>query len=196
MKPDLLFFINSLLLGAGLAMDAFSVSLANGLAEPYMSRPRACGIAGIYAMFQFVMPVIGWFFVITASEKFGLFHEAVPYIALILLVYIGIKMLMECRDAGDGESCHAGLGAGVLLTQGIATSIDALSVGFTMADYPSGMALLSAAIIASVTFAICFAGLQLGRRFSTKLAGKASVLGGVILIFIGIEIFIKGVFLK
>ncbi len=196
MKPDLLFFINSILLGAGLAMDAFSVSLANGLAEPKMSRPRACGIAGTYAAFQFLMPLIGWFFVRTAAEKFSAFHKAVPYIALALLLYIGIKMLRESREAGSEDAGAVRLSIGDLMLQGIATSIDALSVGFTMADYGAGMALLACVIIAVVTFIICFAGLHLGKKFGTKLAGKASILGGTILIIIGLEIFIKGVFLK
>ena len=81
----------------------------------------------------------------------------------------------------------------VLLTQGVATSIDALSVGFTIAGYNWIMALVNAAIIAAVTFAICMAGLVLGKRFGTKLAGSASILGGVILIVIGIEIFLTGI---
>ena len=196
MKLDLLFFLNSILLGAGLAMDAFSVSLANGLSEPDMGRARQCAMAGTYAGFQFLMPVIGWFCVRTVAEKFAAFHKAIPYIALLLLLYIGGKMLLESRDAGKEEHAAVKLSPGDLVLQGIATSIDALSVGFTMADYSAGMALLAGLIIAAVTFAICFAGLNIGRMAGTKLAGKASVLGGLILIGIGIEIFIKGVFLK
>ncbi|MBR3296655.1 MAG: manganese efflux pump [Firmicutes bacterium] len=196
MKLDLLFFLNNILLGAGLAMDAFSVSLANGLSEPDMSRARQCAMAGTYAGFQFLMPVIGWFCVRTVAEKFAAFHKAIPYIALLLLLYIGGKMLLESRDAGKEEHAAVKLSPGDLVLQGIATSIDALSVGFTMADYSAGMALLAGLIIAAVTFAICFAGLNIGRMAGTKLAGKASVLGGIILIGIGIEIFIKGVFLK
>lgn len=195
MKLDLLFFLNSILLGAGLAMDAFSVSLANGLSEPDMRRARQCAMAGTYAGFQFLMPVIGWFCVRTVAEKFAAFHKAIPYIALLLLLYIGGKMLLESRDAGKEEHAAVKLSPGDLVLQGIATSIDALSVGFTMADYSAGMALLAGLIIAAVTFAICFAGLNIGRMAGTKLAGKASVLGGIILIGIGIEIFIKGVFL-
>ena len=152
-------------------------------------------MAGTYAGFQFLMPVIGWFCVRTVAEKFAAFHKAIPYIALLLLLYIGGKMLLESRDAGKEEHAAVKLSPGDLVLQGIATSIDALSVGFTMADYSAGMALLAGLIIAAVTFAICFAGLNIGRMAGTKLAGKASVLGGIILIGIGIEIFIKGVFL-
>lgn len=78
--------------------------------------------------------------------------------------------------------------------QGIATSIDALSVGFTISEYGIGMAVLCAAIIAAVTFFICTAGLAIGKRFGTKMSGKASVFGGVILILIGLEIFLTGIF--
>ena len=84
---------------------------------------------------------------------------------------------------------------GALLVQGIATSIDALSVGFTIAEYPASMAVICSLIIALVTFIICMAGLHLGKQFGTRFAGKASLLGGLILIGIGIEIFLKGVIL-
>ena len=79
------------------------------------------------------------------------------------------------------------------MLQGVATSIDALSVGFTIADYTPAAAVTEAVIIGIVTFAICIAGLLIGRKFGTKLAGKANVLGGIILIAIGLEIFIKGI---
>ena len=82
----------------------------------------------------------------------------------------------------------------MLLVQGVATSIDALSVGFTISEYGFFMAVICALIIAVVTFIICMAGLYIGKKVGTKLAGKANILGGVILIFIGIEIFITGVF--
>ena len=177
-------------------MDAFSVSLANGLAEPKMSTARACGIAGTYAVFQCLMPLTGWFCVRKLAEQFAAFQKAIPYIALVLLLYIGIKMIQESKNAGDDSTTYIHLGFGDLMIQGVATSIDALSVGFTMAEYGTAMALLAAGIIAVVTFVICFAGLHIGKRFGTKLAGKASILGGVILILIGLEIFIKGVFLK
>ena len=80
------------------------------------------------------------------------------------------------------------------MIQGIATSIDALSVGFTIAEYGWFMAFAAALIIAVVTFVICIGGLVIGKKFGTKLSNKAQILGGVILIVIGIEIFITGVF--
>ena len=186
------FFINSILFGVGLAMDAFSVSLANGLQEPKMRPGRMCEIAGTFAIFQILMPLIGWFCVRTAAERFAAFHRLIPWIALVLLLYIGGKMLLEGLRGGEREEAPVLTFTGLML-QGIATSIDALSVGFTIADYSWQEALAEALIIGAVTFGICVAGLKIGKRFGMKLAGKASVLGGVILIAIGLEIFLKGV---
>ena len=151
-----------------------------------------CGIAGTFAIFQILMPLIGWFCVRTAAERFAAFHRLIPWIALVLLLYIGGKMLLEGLRGGEREEAPVLTFTGLML-QGIATSIDALSVGFTIADYSWQEALAEALIIGAVTFGICVAGLKIGKRFGMKLAGKASVLGGVILIAIGLEIFLKGV---
>ena len=193
MEWSLMFVFNSVLLGVGLAMDAFSVSLANGLHDPQMKTGRMNGIAGVFAGFQFAMPLIGWLCVHTIVRYFRAFEHAVPWIALLLLAFIGGKMLREGIRGGEAES-SAGLGIGLLLVQGIATSIDALSVGFTIAGYGWIMAFAACLIIAAVTYVICMAGLIIGKKFGTKLADKAQILGGVILIAIGAEIFVAGVF--
>lgn len=191
-----MFFANSALLGVGLAMDAFSVSIVNALAEPEMRRRRQCAIAGVYAFFQFAMPMIGWFCVRTIASLFSFLQVAVPWIALLLLLFIGIKMIYEslhqkaCDDMAGAKACTAA----VLAVQGVATSIDALSVGFTIAEYGPIMATVSSLIIASVTFAICLTGLLIGRSVGRTLSSRAQILGGCILIFIGIEIWIRGVF--
>lgn len=187
------FFFNSVLLGVGLAMDAFSVSMANGLNEPKMRMKKMCGIAGAFAFFQFLMPMLGWICVHTIVQYFQMFEKFIPWIALFLLLYIGGSMLMEGIKGGEEEELK-GVGLKALLIQGIATSIDALSVGFTIADYGFMMAFVCSVIIAIVTFFICFGGLEIGKQVGTKLSGKAAILGGVILIFIGLEIFITGVF--
>lgn len=194
MEWNFVFFFNSVLLGVGLAMDAFSVSLANGLNEPNMKHGKQCGIAGVFAAFQAAMPMLGWVCVHTIVEKFQAFEKFIPFIALILLAYIGGKMLLDGlkKDAAE-EAEDRTLGLSALLLQGVATSIDALSVGFTIAEYGFFMALVCALIIAAVTFFICAAGLQIGKKFGTKLANKASILGGVILILIGLEIFLTGI---
>lgn len=186
------FFANSCLLGVGLAMDAFSVSLANGLNEPRMPIRRMSLIAGVFAFFQFAMPMIGWVCVHTIVQYFTAFEKLIPWIALILLGFIGGKMLIGGLS-GNEEEVKSGASVKLLLIQGVATSIDALSVGFTIADYGFLMAFVCALLIAVVTFAICMAGLALGKKFGTKLAGKASILGGIILIGIGIEIFLSGI---
>ncbi len=203
---DLIFITNSIALGVGLAMDAFSVSIANGLNEPEMSRRKMCGIAGTYAGYQFAMPMIGWLCVHTIAEQFEAFRKFIPWIALALLAWIGGKMLIEGirsnKEAAAGknteeekEAVKAGacLGFGTLMLQGIATSIDALSVGFTIADYGTGMAVTCSLLVAVTTFIICMSGLLFGKRFGERLADKATILGGVILIAIGVEIFVKGV---
>ena len=190
MEWRLRFFVNSILLGVGLAMDAFSVSLANGLNEPGMSRRRMFTIAGVFAGFQALMPLLGWICVHTVLQLFEGFTVLIPWIALLLLAYIGGKMLLEGIRPNEEEEAGA-VSKGGLILQGVATSIDALSVGFTIAGYGPLMALACAAVIAAVTFVICTAGLILGRKFGTRLAGKASILGGVILILIGVEIFIS-----
>ena len=192
MKLGFSFFFNSILLGVGLAMDAFSVSLANGLHDPGMKRRKITGIALIFALFQAAMPLIGWVCIHTIVQYFRAFEKLIPWIALILLCYIGGKMLKdgvcECREGCDCKPAELTLAT--LLVQGVATSIDALSVGFTIADYALGAALLAAFLIAVVTFVICFAGVVIGKKVGTKLSGKAGILGGVILIVIGFEIFI------
>ena len=195
MEWNFVFVFNSVLLGVGLAMDAFSVSMANGLNEPRMKRKKMCGVAGVFAFFQALMPMIGWICVHTVVQCFAAFEKFIPWIALILLCYIGGKMLWDgIKNKGEDEEEVAGVGLSALLVQGVATSIDALSVGFTIADYGFVMALVCALIIAAVTFVICMAGLVIGKTFGTKLSNKAAILGGVILIFIGIEIFVTGVF--
>lgn len=194
MGLTVVFFFNSILLGIGLAMDAFSVSLANGLHEPKMSWKKMCGIAGTFALFQALMPMIGWACVHTVIEIFYSFHAYIPWIALLLLLFIGGSMLKEGFSKEEEEESVSKVGIATLMLQGIATSIDALSVGFTIADYNLMMAVTCASLIAVVTFIICFLGLGIGKQFGTKLSHKASVLGGCILIFIGVEIFISGIF--
>ena len=188
------FFFNSILLGAGLAMDAFSVSMADGIREPKMSFGKTFGIAGIFGIFQGLMPLIGWICIHTIVQYFQAFEVAIPWIALALLGYIGGKMLYEGIKSRSCPVVPAALGFGALLLQGIATSIDALSVGFTIASYDLLMAIAASAIIAAVTLAICLAGLIIGKKAGSCLSGKAGIVGGAILIFIGLEIFITSWF--
>ena len=185
-----MFILNSILFGVGLAMDAFSVSLANGLQEPDMPFPRCLVIAGTFAAFQTLMPLLGWFCVHSVAEAFQAFQPFIPWIALVLLLFIGGKMIWEGLHPGEEKTSLKG---GALFVQGIATSIDALSVGFTIAEYDLVFALAEALIIGAVTFGICMAGVRLGGTIGKKLAGKATIFGGIILILIGLEIFLTGI---
>ena len=194
MDWNLLFICNSVLLGVGLAMDAFSVSLANGLSEPGMRRRKMCGIAGVFGFFQFAMPMVGWICVHTIVGYFQAFEKFIPWIALVLLGYIGGKMLYENIRFGEEEKeSTEKMGLATLLVLGVATSIDALSVGFTIADYDWKMALVCSILVAVTTFAVCLCGVCLGKKFGIRLAGKAGIFGGTILIAIGLEIFITGI---
>ena len=196
------FLLNSLLLGVGLAMDAFSISVANGIIEPDMRKSRMFKVAGVYAFAQFLMPMIGWFLVTTVAEIFTAFHKLIPWIALILLLFIGGKLVFEgIRDRKQGnkdeqekEKDVSKLTWGALIVQGIATSIDALSVGFTIADYSVLRAFASSLIIGMVTLVICLLGLIFGKKIGSRFVSTAIIIGGVILILIGIEIFVKGFF--
>lgn len=184
-----LFFLNSILLGVGLAMDAFSVSLADGLGEPNMPRKRMALIAGTFAFFQALMPLAGWLAVHTVLQVFSALQGVIPWVAFVLLAWIGINMWLEKNDGEEQHVSRSGL-----VLQGIATSIDALSVGFTIAEYSAVMALVCAVLIAAVTFVICMGGLLIGRKTGTKLAGSANKFGGTILILIGLEILLEHLF--
>lgn len=190
---NLVFFVNSILLGIGLAMDAFSVSLANGLNEPQMKKGKMLGVSGVFGFFQFAMPMIGWICVVLIAELFSAFEKFIPWIALALLGFIGGKMLYEGIKNKNGEDTQPVVKFSALLVQGVATSIDALSVGFTIAEYIFMEALIACLMIGLVTFVICLLGLLIGRKAGTKLSDKAGILGGVILIIIGLEIFITGI---
>ena len=190
--------VNGCMLGFGLAMDAFSVSLANGLNEPKMNKKKMLAVAGTFAVFQGAMPLIGWFLVTRLTSVFNAIQGFIPWAALALLLFIGGKMLFEglkpceCEDDEDDCVCDRNLTIPALLVQGIATSIDALSVGLTISDLNFGEALLESSLIAALTLAICYAGIEIGKRFGTKLADKAAILGGSVLIAIGFKIFFFG----
>ena len=193
MNLGFLFFLESIALGAGLAMDAFSVSVANGMNRCAIKRHTPYLIAGLFALFQGAMPLIGYFLVKAISEIFSAFTVAIPYIALGLLAFIGIKMIIDGIKCKEGECLLGSLTVGALLLQALATSIDALSVGFTIADYRVAEACIAALIVAAVTFIICLGGVYIGKLFGRGSSGMSQIVGGVILIIIGIEIFITGI---
>lgn len=196
MDLSFIFFFNSIVLGIALAMDAFSVSLANGMNEPCMKRKKMFLVALVFGVFQGLMPLIGWGCVHTIKSLFESFEKFIPWIALVLLAFLGIKMIIDgvkgCDDEDD-KDCNKNKGLMLIIVQGIATSIDALSVGITNANYNIYNAILSSVIISIITFVICYFGIIIGKKFGTKFSKNAAIFGGVILILIGIEIFLSGI---
>ncbi len=193
MQLDFVFFLNTCLLGVGLAMDAFSVSLANGLNEPKMGFGRMSLIAGTFAIFQFIMPMTGWVCIHTIVEYFKMFEKFIPWIGFAILMWIGGEMIVEGikgnKEAEEIQETKS-LSFGKLMIQGIGTSIDALSVGFTIEQYDLKTAIIASFLIGIITFGICIFGVEIGKQFGMKLAKKATILGGCILVAIGIEILV------
>lgn len=184
--------ITSIFLGIGLAMDACAVSMANGLKEPQMKLRKIILIAFMFGLFQALMPFIGY---LVGSAFLTKIEWIIPFVALALLGIVGGKMLFEgLEKKEDDELKNKDLTFKVLIIQSVATSIDALSVGFTISDYKMIQAIICVIIIAIVTFIICVGAVFIGKKFGTKLGKKAEILGGIILIAIGLEIFISGIF--
>ena len=171
-------------------MDAFSVSLANALGEAEMKKSKGLAIAGTFSFFQFIMPLIGYAIVTLLVTAFSVINKFVPYVALAVLSGLGIKMIVDGLSKKEEKPT---VGVAALLVQGVATSLDALSVGLTISHYEFIGALVCSLIIAAVTFALCALAVYLGKILKEKLSHRATVLGGAILIIIGIEIFIKGI---
>ena len=161
-----------------------------------MSLARTSAIASVYAAFQFAMPLAGWICVRTILMIFSSFQKFIPIIAFVLLAYIGVKMILDAvkNPCAEKKTERRVLSLTTLLLQGVATSIDALSVGFTIAEYDFFVAFVSASIIAAVTFLICFCGLKIGKKIGERFSAWAQIFGGVILILIEIEIFLRGIF--
>ena len=187
MEPILNFFINSVLLGVGLAADAFSVSVVNGINHPYLKRSKAVEIAGMFAFFQALMPMTGWFMAHTIMNYFKTFQRTLPLISKIFLLYLGCSIILESIFPKKCNTESVGLTMRELLIQAVATSIDALLIGFTIASYGLFKALTCSIIIATVTFIICYFGVHCGKELGLKLVGKASFVSGLILIFIALK---------
>lgn len=189
-----------ILIGVALAMDAVAVGMTDGMLEPEMKSGKSFLVAGAFAFFQFFMPVLGYYAGIAFSEFFG---RIAPWLSFALLSFIGGKMIFDCcmerKKGKDGIEKPRKLGAGKLLLQAVATSIDALAVGVTFiaAEASRGLpmhAVFCALLIGAVTFLLSLPAVFLGKRVGDKLKGKAEILGGVILIAIGLKILLEGIF--
>lgn len=195
----LIWILTAIGLGAGLAMDACAVSMSNGLAEPKMKLGKIFTIAGFFGVFQIIMPIFGYLAVTVLSATLGenftrIFGYLVPWIALTLLLILGIKMIVEGIQEGkdsnkENEESVKKLTIGGLFVQAIATSIDALSVGVIYGNVIPLEAYTTFLIIGIVTFGISVAAVFIGKKFGTIFSNKATIAGGIILCAIGLEIF-------
>ena len=190
-----------LLIGVALSMDAFAVGMTNGMTEPKMRLYKMLCVAGMFALFQFLMPVVGYYCGYAFSS---LVAKIAPYLSFALLAFIGGKMIFdffrELRAAKRETAVYIQkpLGAGKLLVQALATSMDALAVGVTLlaAETTKGLPMhvtLCALIIGAVTFALSLLAVFLGKKIGDRFARQAGLLGGVILLAIGIKILIEGI---
>ena len=185
------FYLQSLLFGCGLAADACAVSMANGLEENKMKAGKMLFIALMFGLFQALMPLIGYF----VGHAFIEYIEPyIPWIALILLGFLGAKMIRDGVKKKEEEVNTKKLTFNTIFIQAIATSIDALSVGLTFSGYTNLEAIVCCIIIAVVTFILCMIAIIIGKKFGTKFESKAVIAGGIILIIIGLEIFISSFF--
>lgn len=183
------FLLTSILLGVGLAMDACAVSMTDGFFEPEMKIGKSAFISSMFGLFQGFMPLIGY---LLGSLVVSFIERFIPWIALILLAFLGGKMLFEAFHSKGEDDKKPATSIKTIFVQSFATSIDALSVGITIASYTLTRALICSAIVAIITFLISFASIFIGKKFGTKLGKKAEIFGGFILILIGVEIFVTG----
>ncbi len=188
MSPYINIVIQAVMLGFGLAMDAFSVSVSDGMLLGKIKLKNAAKIALFFGFFQFLMPVLGYLAGTTFS---GIIEAYDHWVAFALLGIIGGKMIFEAFSEKDEDTPKANpLGFKTLLILAVATSIDALAVGITFATINTPV-LISSAIIGIVTFFISLSGVYLGSKCGDIFGNKAEIAGGVILILIGAKILIE-----
>lgn len=179
-----------LLIGVGLSMDAFAVSVTNGLTLKDFSWKHAVWMGVYFGFFQFLMPLLGFLLGSTVSEYVSAWG---PYISFFLLAFVGGKMLWESlKKSGDDDGLTT-LSHWRLLVMAVATSIDAMAVGVSFAFTPGLRLLPSCALIGCTTFVIAFVGAELGHRFSGIDPKRAGVIGGCVLLGIGIKILLEGI---
>lgn len=185
---DISFISESVLLGFGLAMDAFCVSVSNSLANPKMKASRMNLIAFSFGCFQFFMPLLGWFLVTTMLGVFNILQSYLPWVTMSVLWFIGVKMIIDGsvkKKTEEEVSKEIILSFGMLMAQSVATSIDALSAGLTFSVLSLSQVLLSCGVIGLITYILCMIGLKIGKTVGPRLSKWAATVGGSILIIIG-----------
>ena len=180
--------ILSFFLGVALAMDAFSVSMADGVFVGNNHKTYRFSIPICFSFFQMLMPLTGYILVSLATAAFNSIYKYIPYVGSILLLFIGAKMIIESIKGKSEDKVK--LSVRIILVQAIATSIDALSVGLTMVHYNIAEIFISILIIGIITFILCLTGIYIGRGAKKFIGNKAEILGGIILIIIAIKLLI------
>lgn len=184
-------FIELFVIGVGLSMDAFAVAVCKGLGMKMVNWRHAFVIALMFGGFQGLMPLIGW---ALGSQLTSLIEPVDHWIAFILLVFIGGKMLWDAFRGDDGcETCGCAeekLDMRELLMMAVATSIDALAVGVTFAFLGENV-MAAVVVIGVTTFALSFVGVVAGNRFGARFEKPATVAGGVVLVLIGLKILFE-----
>ena len=174
----------------GLSMDAFAVSISNGISYRRYTAAQQFATAFAFGLFQCLMPLLGW---LAGSAVSGLIRTLDHWIALLLLGYLGCSMILGAvlSMRGQDEACTVcAFTPRHLLMQAVATSIDALAVGITFAALDVDI-VRAALLIGPVTFVCSLIGIQVGRRFGAVFKSRAEIFGGAILVFIGLKIFIE-----
>jgi len=183
--------IEIVLLGVGLAMDAFAVSICKGLSMSRINKKQALVIAGFFGGFQFLMPVLGWALGSTFAERI---EKVDHWVAFLLLLYIGGKMIADAikerKESFDNVEMDQPLDYKELFLMAIATSIDALAVGITF-SFLSVNVWSASAIIGVVTFFICVIGVCIGNVFGARYKTPSQIVGGIILVCLGLKILLE-----
>ncbi len=187
-------WITLLLIAIGLSTDAFAVSISNGIFLGRATPLQSCKVAGAFGLFQGIMPIFGYLLAsLFAAQIVAVDH----WIAFALLAFIGGKMLWEVFRGEEEHGQENPLQWKTLLLSAVATSIDAMAVGVTMALGRTGLLehdlgfLLCAAVIAIITFVLCYIGVQVGCQTGSRFGRRAQIAGGLVLIGIGIKILIE-----
>lgn len=181
--------VAAFLLGLGLSMDAFAVSICKGLCMKRVNIKQALIIATFFGGFQALMPLLGYLL----ANSFAVYIESIDHwIAFVLLAFIGGKMIFDVIRGGDDDDCDACKPFSIkeIFVMAIATSIDAAAAGIALAMSGDNI-WLNITFIGVVTFLMCIGGVFIGNKFGTKLKDKASILGGIILILLGLKILLE-----
>ena len=181
--------VAAFLLGLGLSMDAFAVSICKGLCMKRVNIKQALIIATFFGGFQALMPLLGYLL----ANSFAVYIQKIDHwIAFVLLAFIGGKMIFDVIRGGDDDACECGKPFSIkeIFVMAIATSIDAAAAGIALAMSGDNI-WLNITFIGVVTFLMCIGGVFIGNKFGTKLKDKASILGGIILILLGLKILLE-----